>query len=107
MGCNYYIYDKSKKCKCCGRGEEEIHIGKSSGGWKFLFNYNGGKYYADVDGLKKFLKNKTIYSEDNERVSKKIFWEMVEEKQKEEKHHYADGYVFRLDGYDFLDSNFS
>ncbi len=34
MGTNYYlIYNE---CKCCNR-YDEIHLGKSSGGWKFTF----------------------------------------------------------------------
>lgn len=34
MGTNYYLYPKPP-CQCCGREFDEIHIGKSSGGWCF------------------------------------------------------------------------
>ena len=35
MGTNYYlVYDE---CKCCGRSEN-VHLGKSSGGWQFIFH---------------------------------------------------------------------
>ena len=34
MGTNYYLHQKPD-CKCCGRPFEPLHIGKSSGGWRF------------------------------------------------------------------------
>jgi len=34
MGTNYYFHEQPD-CECCGRPFEEIHIGKSSGGWCF------------------------------------------------------------------------
>lgn len=37
---------------------EEIHIGKRSFGWQFLWDYHGGKYYrASLEDIKKFLSN--------------------------------------------------
>lgn len=44
----------------------EIHLGKRSGGWKFLFNPNYERYYKlTKEGLKEFLNkpNVIIYSE--------------------------------------------
>jgi len=35
MGCNYFI--RYNNCKCCKR-YDELHIGKSSFGWDFLFH---------------------------------------------------------------------
>ena len=35
MGTNFYAYTEA--CECCGRGDEPLHIGKSSAGWKFSF----------------------------------------------------------------------
>lgn len=36
----------------------EIHIGKRSFGWQFLWDYHGGKYYrASLEDIKKFLSN--------------------------------------------------
>lgn len=37
MGTNYYLYQKPD-CKCCGRPFEPLHIGKSSGGWRFALH---------------------------------------------------------------------
>ena len=42
MGTNYYT--KINNCDKCGR-YDKIHLGKSSAGWQFYFQYNGGKYY--------------------------------------------------------------
>lgn len=33
MGTNYYLH--GNVCKSCGRGDEPLHIGKSSCGWHF------------------------------------------------------------------------
>ena len=33
MGTNYYLIEKT--CPHCGRGDERLHIGKSSAGWCF------------------------------------------------------------------------
>lgn len=44
MGTNYYL--KSVRCEHCGRGSEDLHIGKSSGGWTFALRI----YPADGDG---------------------------------------------------------
>jgi hypothetical protein len=33
MGTNYYLHEKT--CEHCGRGDEPLHIGKSSAGWCF------------------------------------------------------------------------
>lgn len=37
---------------------EEIHIGKRSYGWQFLWDYHNSKYYqANLEDIKKFLSN--------------------------------------------------
>lgn len=36
MGTNYYMTVDA--CKSCGRGTQELHIGKSSAGWVFGLN---------------------------------------------------------------------
>jgi hypothetical protein len=35
MGTNYYL--RSKKCEHCGSSGTDLHVGKQSGGWKFLW----------------------------------------------------------------------
>ena len=99
MGTNYYVlrtldeiekegakkmidedkYDDLKEIlqeKC-----EKIHIGKSSCGWKFLFNWNNCKYYELTKrSINDFLTNKRIVDEYGGDVSLESFWEMVENK---------------------------
>lgn len=36
MGTNYYAHKPA--CPHCGRGDDPLHIGKSSGGWCFALN---------------------------------------------------------------------
>ena len=43
---------------------EEIHLGKRSCGWQFLWDYHNGKYYeANLESIKKYLSDKIIYDE--------------------------------------------
>lgn len=50
------IEDEIKELYC-----NEIHLGKRSSGWKFLFNPNHEKYYKlTKKGLRKFLKRKDV-----------------------------------------------
>jgi len=74
MGTNYYVKKE----------DNSIHIGKSSFGWKFLFQENN-EYYdkKDKSSIFRFLKlNKTTFiNEYNEKVDVEEFWKMVEQKQ--------------------------
>ena len=36
MGTNYYLHENV--CKCCGRSDPPLHIGKSSAGWCFALH---------------------------------------------------------------------
>lgn len=109
MGTNYYI--KTKKCKECGYKPEGIHLGKSSGGWQFSFQYNGGKYYKNVTEMKEWLKDKNIEDEYGNDLNRKEFWNMVERKQKEDKLNHTtecpSSYNYLIDGYSFSDTEFS
>lgn len=80
MGTNYYT--KIKVCEHCKR-YERIHLGKSSSGWRFTFQYNGGLYYKNATEMKAWLADKVIINEDRVLVAHSEFWGMVEEKQKE------------------------
>lgn len=66
---------------------QEIHIGKSSAGWQFLFNHNDCKYYEKTQkSIDKFLR-KTIaeggkfVDEYGTEISVDAFWEMVKAKE--------------------------
>ena len=99
MGTNYYTQLKYDK----------IHLGKSSLGWQFSFQYNDGKYYKNVPEMKKWLKDKDIYDEYNEKISYKDFWEMVKNKMSGINHHNAcsdDINSFNIKGYNFANGKF-
>lgn len=114
MGMNYYT--RTKKCPTCENKPEGIHLGKSSAGWQFSFQYNGGQYYKNVEEMRAWLADKEIEDEYGEPVSHEKFWEMVEEKQKTAKLNHAkmmhkdypshEG-EYVIDGYSFSDCTFS
>lgn len=41
----------------------KIHIGKNSGGWRFLWNWNDGEYYNSKEELLNFIRCGSIYNE--------------------------------------------
>jgi hypothetical protein len=63
--------------------ECRVHLGKSSMGWKFLFNHNNWKYYGPDDtSIRKFMEScECIKDEYDEIISISDFWEMVFSKQ--------------------------
>ena len=108
MGTNYYT--KTKKCKECGHKPEGIHLGKSSSGWQFSFQYNGGQYYKNIEEMKLWLQDKEIEDEYGRNISQEEFWEMIKDKQKEKLNHakeYPSSSNFIIDGYSFSDCYFS
>lgn len=49
---------------------ERVHLGKRSYGWQFLWDYHDGRYFkANLESIKKFLKDKIIFDENNEVFS--------------------------------------
>ena len=115
MGTNYYV--NYNICKCCGRGEQ-VHIGKSSCGWKFLFYAPRKSEYGfnyetitSIDDWKKFLKENehTIEDEYGKPIPDEDFWIKVEKKQNEKSHceNGNENYNFSKGGYDFTLSEFS
>lgn len=114
MGTNYYV--RNKKCETCEHTPVDIHLGKSSMGWVFTFQLNGGTYYKNVKEMREWTKGKHIVDEYERTVSYEDFWRMVEEKQKDPKNlnHAAEmrkqgrlGSDFIIDGYSFTDCDFS
>lgn len=111
MGTNFYF--RFNMCDCCDR-YDEIHIGKSSGGWQFLFQFvnqtinpkrldpksallNEEKNILVVDSFKKWktlidryvveYKTAKIYNEYNEEVSASDLYELIESKRDGINHH--------------------
>lgn len=98
MGTNYYAIpkatDERKKeiCEMVMKGDfesarklmpEKIHLGKSSGGWRFCFNHNDWEYYKNIPGLQAFTKTCAIIDEYGNSISDFEFWRLVEAKQKD------------------------
>ena len=57
---------------------KEIHLGKRSAGWKFLFNANLGKYYELTrEGINKFFAKNNVIIKDEYGVeyTAEEFWE--------------------------------
>ena len=61
MGTNYYI--TLDACACCGRGGEELHIGKSSGGWCFSLNTHPENGIESLEDWKAVWADKPIKDE--------------------------------------------
>lgn len=94
MGTNYYAIPKANeeikvkiiKAICDDDWQTahslmpvKIHIGKSSGGWQFLFNHNNWEYYTSKT-LPEFLANCRLMNEYNEPVNINDFWHLVDRK---------------------------
>lgn len=130
MGMNYYL--KLKESTFTNRcnpdhvshiiNSSKLHIGKSSGGWKFLFqqNFFGNKIINSVKHFKEIINDKAweIYNEDEELIDKKDFWDMVEFKQTQQNKshceyvsgmfpHYIKTTFIDSEGYDFDSTEFS
>jgi hypothetical protein len=102
MGTNYYTNNPE-----CSHWER-IHLGKSSAGWAFNFQLNGGKFYKNIQEMREWLSDKKIWNEYGEEVTHEKFWQMVENKQAtgnfEESSNPPD---IIIDGYLFKDCEFS
>jgi hypothetical protein len=51
MGTNYYLTEQANICEHCGRGDvvDELHIGKSSGGWAFALRVHPDEDINSLD----------------------------------------------------------
>lgn len=104
MGTNYYV-DSEGDCPNCTRTHVcQVHLGKSSMGWKFCFALHK-ELYSNIEELKEWLKGREIRNEYDEPVTYKDFWAMVEAKQK-----FQDpdtSFSTYIDGYRFIEREFS
>lgn len=104
MGTNFYA--RMNTCEQCGR-YEEIHLGKSSMGWKFLFKLNK-EFYEDKDSFEKFIKgiDVDIYDEYGSRIHVHELLALIDSKQAEKHDHYGK-HIKIIGGYDFDETEFS
>lgn len=115
MGTNYYAHVES--CPECGRPQQEVHIGKQSARWKFLFrSYAVGNPIENValTSFKQwnwFLEQSyvEIFDEYGEEVAAPIFLQEVVKRQVCASHTFTiDGQVYPdSDGYNFDQREFS
>ncbi len=116
MRTNYYLrYDICEKCN----RYEELHIGKSSAGWKFLFHSIKKEdlttdlvtYDQWVDFLKITTENEgaKIFNEYGEEILLENFIKIVEMKQGEKEKDPSKWNLYYVDvrGYNFGSGNFS
>lgn len=54
-----------------------IHLGKRSSGWKFIWNWNDGKYYKTKEELFKFIRDGRIVDEYGEQIDVEEFITMA------------------------------
>lgn len=118
MGTNYYLVKRKPSI------QEPIHIGKSSAGWLFLFQYQNLEWldtpvhWNSYKELKEYLnkyatgkrKPYMIINEYDEEVSFKEFIDMVDKKQNDKtclsnKDNFT--YCNNVDGYRFTYNDFS
>lgn len=61
MGTNYYLHKNT--CDHCGRSDERIHIGKSSGGWCFALCVHPEEHINDLPDWAEHWQNGIIKDE--------------------------------------------
>lgn len=54
-----------------------IHLGKRSGGWKFLWNFHNDKYFTDKESLFAFIRSGRIVNEYGEEINQDEFIQMA------------------------------
>ena len=90
MGTNFYVRQKATRQQkiemedCISKDDwntlqklipEEVHIGKRSAGWKFLWNANNFEYFKpNKESLIEFLKSGQIYDEYGKNFTFDQFW---------------------------------
>lgn len=78
MGTNYYV--TSEECPCCRKKADQLHIGKSSGGWVFTLRLHPDLGIYSWSAWKKHLKGRIIVDEYGSRISMKRLREIVEQR---------------------------
>ena len=112
MGTNYYL--RHDICNKCNR-YEELHIGKSSHKWKFLFHSIKKEDLTTYDRWVDFLKIETenegakIFDEYGAEIELKELLDLITEKQgnKEKNPSKWNDYYLDVRGYNFCTIEFS
>lgn len=106
MGTNYYA--KVNVCPNCKKEDREIHLGKSSGGWKFMFRAHE-EYYKDFPTFCEFIQkpNVEIRDEYGEKRTPEALIDFIEAKQSLKSHNQLYGGGKDVNGFEFFDYEFS
>lgn len=91
----------------------DIHLGKRSAGWQFLWDYHNGLYYKpELESIKEFLKKGNIYNEYGEKFTiDQFFKEELYGCLYKDEHHWdletyqkehPDEYHWSVDKYEFI-----
>ena len=107
MGTNYYYIEDP--CPHCNRGENKIHIGKSSVGWTFSF-YGEDSTRSWKAWQKRVLSGGIIMDEYNQIIDYDDMVSLVETKENNDKNHakiYPCGCWLDDDGHGFSGYEFS
>lgn len=121
MGTNYYLQIKNTIFDECPLVIQErkneiienlkLHIGKSSWGWRFLFQEQefNGKLINSYEYWKTLLTNPNyeIVDEYNQVIDFKELDKLILSRQNEQKHTYLDSHYLSFDGFDFDRTEFS
>ena len=95
MGTNYYA--RYNRCQHCDR-YDEIHLGKSSGGWSFSFHGLRPDKWDLAEGAEEILteadwkawlrdNDHQIHNEYGDKLLDQEFWDLVESKRSEAHNH--------------------
>lgn len=98
VGTNYYLMINI--CEKCGKPETVHHIGKSSCGWKFVFNKQKG--LEKFEDLPHFLTRGRIFDEYGREITIGDLLKKIEKLQENESSFGINKYVENINGYDFL-----
>lgn len=98
MGTNYYLH--TDFCKYCGKPKKEVHLGKSSSGWKFLFHKT--RQMFNFNSFCNFIEKGIIYDEYGNKCSSDDLLHLISIKQDEKHNPQSEN----INGYDFLDCDF-
>ena len=103
MGTNYYAVKKKPRIV---KVYDEIHLGKSSCGWKFVFQEQ--EQYHNFEEFKDFILNSKEYiikDEYGRKIKPQELLDLIEEKQKENN---PDDFTYNknVNGYRFDDRDF-
>lgn len=81
MGTNYYLHKNT--CEHCGRSDEPIHIGKSSGGWCFALCVHPYDHINDLPDWVEEWKHGIIKNEYGETITPEEMLSIITERSRD------------------------